>query len=333
MAKKPKTTKRPYEFFYIDLSRVGAYLAQLEGGSYVKKHLAEKIVNKVNGEVTVQSVLKAGASSETEDFVEREVTPTAASLFVELVQALDKDGSEGFLRNFREYTESKSGGNKSLEEGEFVLFHARLHAPLYVEPYVGVHHAATLAALFPRQGKGRVERRLAQRQRKAARKFERQVGRNPRFVLTVRPRQKGTDERVTVLMPVHLRQLTEERSLQSSGGEFTVLGKVVRLSTPWRGPEYTPQAHADQYTYIDSATRELWRQPLAVAPKSLICQADPACTTTIENSGTHGRKRKELARAIHRHIEKGRRHMLEALKTGTEIKRGGAVILPIGIYR
>jgi hypothetical protein len=332
------TVSQPFEFLYLDISRVGSYLAQLKGGTYVKQRLTEKVVNKASGEVTFQSVLKAGASSENEDFVEREVTPTAASSFLELVKELKGAIEKGYVHNFRGHAESVSlagnvTGNSKVEEGEFIRFRAKLHAPSYFAPYLEVHHAATLAALFPSRGREKAKREFAKRQRDAARKFEKQVGRNPRFLLTIKPEQNGQSERsVTFLMPVRLRQLNEERSLLLSGGAFTVVGKVTRLFMPWpTGDETT--THTKHASYIDSLTRELWTQPLVTAPKGLICRASPACARAIEESDLRGYARRVRAERVHSEIEGTRRHMLGALRRETKIKHAGAVILPIAIYR
>jgi hypothetical protein len=329
------TVSQPFEFLYLDISRVGSYLAQLKGGTYVKQRLSEKVVNKVSGEVAFQSALKAGASSENEDFVEHEVTPTAASGFLELVKELNSAIERGYVRDFRHHAKRVSlagdiSGNRKIEEGEFIRFRASLHAPIYFNPYLEVHHAATLAALFP--SRGGTKREFVKRQRKAARRFEEQVGRNPRFLLTIEPAQKESERKATYLMPVRLGQLNEERSLLSSGGAFTVVGKVTRLFMPWPTAGETT-AQTDHASYIDSLTRELWAHPLASAPKSLICRASPACATAIEESGLRGSALRARAAGAHSQIEVIRRHMLNALHRETEIKHAGAVILPIAIYR
>jgi len=330
---------QPFEFLYLDTTRVGAYLAQLTGGAYAMQHLAEKVTKKLNGEVTLLNALKGGASSENENFVEREVTPTAASSFLELVKKLKEKHQieKGFLHHFNTHSAGETvqgdmDGNNKVEEGEFVRFRALLRDPVYFEPYLAIHHAATLSALFPIRGKAKGERVLVKRQREAARKFEEQVGRNPRFLLMIKPKQKPDTGEVTYLMPVRLRQLNEERSLQS-GGLFTVVGKVTRVFPPQSADDAQPTDSAPAYAYVDSLTRQLWKQPLIGAPKGLICRASPACSTRIEESGTHRAARQKEANEVHSHIEGIRRHMLEVLREQTEIKSTGAVILPIAIYK
>jgi hypothetical protein len=330
---------QPFEFLYLDTTRVGAYLAQLTGGAYVKQHLAEKVTKKLNGEITLLNTLKGGVSSENENFVEREVTPTAASSFLELVKKLKEKRQieKGFLHHFNTHSANETvkgdmDANGKVEEGEFVRFRALLRDPIYFEPYLTIHHAATLSALFPTRGKRRGEREFVNRQREAARKFGEQVGRNPRFLLAIKPKQEPDTGEVTYLMPVRFRQLNEERSLQS-GGLFTVVGKVTRVFPPQSADDTRPTDPAPAYAYVDSLTRQLWKQPLIGAPKELICRASPACSTRIEESGTHRAARQKEAEKVHNHIEGIRRHMLEALREQTEIKSTGAVILPVAIYK
>jgi hypothetical protein len=135
-------------------------------------------------------------------------------------------------------------------------------------------------------------------------------------------RQKLTRRRaeearhVIYLMPMNARLLTRERSLlKYGGGEFTVVGKVVRVF-----PEHGEDNHP---AYIDSPTVETWEQPLAHAPAKLLCSSDPRCAR--EENEHRGRQRS----AIH----DSRQRDLGALEEETRISQRGAVILPIAIYK
>jgi hypothetical protein len=119
------------------------------------------------------------------------------------------------------------------------------------------------------------------------------------------------------LLPLDARRLTRERSLMKyGGGDFTVVGKVVRVF-PEHGDKLYP-------AYIDSFTRETWEQPLAHAPKKLLCRTDPNCRKLAL------RKKFKEAR---KQIAESRCNDLAAVRGQTEIPMRGAVILPIAIYK
>lgn len=129
--------------------------------------------------------------------------------------------------------------------------------------------------------------------------------------------QSPTRRQAVYLMPLDARRLTRERSLMKyGGGTFTVVGKVVRVF---------PEDGNDQYpAYIDSYTRETWEQPLAHAPRKLLCRTEPDCRKLAVDQ--------KLGEA-ERQIRKARCEDLAALRGQTEIPVRGAVILPIAIYK
>lgn len=327
-AKSPSA--KPLEFLYLDINRVGAYLAQLDGGTDIKERIGEKEIHKANGEVAFENAFKAGTSVENENFVEREVTPTVASSFVRLRGKLSNELKRPFLEELKDEIassepESENGSEEApVKEGDFVQFKTEVQMPTYLNLYMTVHHEATMEALYPTLGNSRFQRKAAQKQRRAAREFEQHVGRDPRIMLSVKA-EKG----VKILLPTRLRQLNEERSLLSPGSEFTIIGKLVRIFRPGDAPY--PKA---SYAYVDSLTRARWKQPLVQAPKGLICRATPKCMTAVEELRKASRTRhKKFAARVHGRIEHFRQRLLYKLKNSTEISRAGAVILPIAIYR
>jgi hypothetical protein len=126
-----------------------------------------------------------------------------------------------------------------------------------------------------------------------------------------------TRRQAVYLMPIDARRLTRERSLMKyGGGTFTVVGKVVRIF---------PEDGNHQYpAYIDSYTRETWEQPLAHAPRKLLCRTEPTCRRLAVDS-RFGKAERQIRRA--------RCEDLAALRGQTEIPVRGAVILPIAIYK
>jgi hypothetical protein len=129
--------------------------------------------------------------------------------------------------------------------------------------------------------------------------------------------QSPTRRQAVYLMPLDARRLTRERSLMKyGGGTFTVVGKVVRVF-PEDGNDLYP-------AYIDSYTRETWEQPLAHAPRKLLCRTEPDCRKLAVD---------QKVGEAERQIRKARCEDLAALRGQTEIPVRGAVILPIAIYK
>lgn len=129
-------------------------------------------------------------------------------------------------------------------------------------------------------------------------------------------RRTEEEEHVLYLMPLNARLLTRERSLlKFGGGEFTVVGKMVRLF-PEPGDGHAP-------AYIDSPTLETWEEPLAHAPLRLLCDTDPECKNEEQQLGG-------VSQAT---IDASRQRDLSALREQTEVADRGAVILPIAIYK
>lgn len=124
---------------------------------------------------------------------------------------------------------------------------------------------------------------------------------------------------VEYLMPMDAQLITQERSLiKFGGGEFTVVGKVVRIF-PEHGDEHSP-------AYVDTPTLETWEGPLEQAPAQLLCRTDPKCHEKMrDGSLTTGQH--ESA------VQRSRAWAIEALTEQTEIPRRGAVIVPIAIYK
>jgi hypothetical protein len=365
----------PVEFLYLDRTRVIAYLAQLDGGTFNSEQLSRKLSNALNGELALQNVAKFGGSSTEEDSLARDVTPTAAADYFELLSDLEgereKEGEKSLatiaLGHFNAQVHT-------LHEGQFVSFNTHgLRSPIYLNPYLATRQHTTLDTLFPPAARATVGSTRARRQRARALHFRSRLGKNPRVIFALRPlepeeikkieqarkakhrspstpetgvaakprhpqpdtclrkrrerrrrerrherdkKEREEEDHVLYLMPMNARLLTRERSLvKFGGGEFTVVGKVVRVF-PEPGDAHSP-------AYVDSPTLETWEPPLAHAPLRLLCSTDRNCREAV-------RKDPEESE---RPIRESRCRDLEALREQTEIPRRGAVILPIAIYK
>jgi hypothetical protein len=318
----------PAEFLYLDGNRVLAYLAQFDGGTFTTKKLTSKASETEGGKLAVQSAVELEQSSTAEESISKEIRATAAGNYIELLAKLE--GLHEGLRTIglRQFKHQVS----QLEEGQFVRFQTHaLRPPIYLNPYLAVRQRETLATLFPLPPRGDPEREKVRLQRAKARRFRKRVGRDPRVVFALRPQNEKElneetldseeeEDHVQYLMPMDAGLLTRERSLiKFGGGDFTVVGKVVRVF-PEGGDDNRPAA------YVDSPTLETWQQPLARAPLKLLCRTDPECAEVLHDRGA-GPEQRIAA------IGEARGKEIEALEEQTRIVKRGAVILPIAIYK
>lgn len=298
-----QSPRRPAEFLYLDNGRVAAYLAQLEGGIQNSERLTNTLTSGSEAKVTASNFLSAASSSQVQSFVEREVTPTAAAIFFRLVDDLSA-GDMISTVSVRSLGEIEDAG-----EAAFVKFSTNdLRTPVYANPYQVVRQAGTLPALFPLPSRSKAKREAVKQLREDSEGFARQVGLNPRLTFSIRPEEASPEERFSLLLPVRYQQLTDERSLiQNGGGEFTVVGKVIRV--------YPTKESA---TYVDTPTRETWTQPLRHAPGGLFRRTASKC----EFPGGDKAEGSELRDCVQR-----------VLMEQTKVDEPGAVILPMAIYK
>lgn len=238
----------PVEFLYLDSARVATYLAQVEGGKAESEMLSRKLTQTFNSKLALEHAGEAGATKASELFAERTVKPTVASSFFALRTRLDDNEVLKRIRprHFGEDVEN-------LPEGTLVEFQtSALLAPIYINAYMAVLHAGTLAAIVPN----------SPARREAANNFFKKVGSTGRAVFAIQPyahvpdgaeappRAKPKRKPFVYLLPITVPLLSSERSLlKYGGGRFTVLGTMVR-----RFPERTRPRHP---AYVDSPTEEI----------------------------------------------------------------------------
>lgn len=303
----------PAEFLYLDSGRVAAYLAQFNGGSFTNEKESHKLTDALKGGLNVEGI-EAGGSRSEEDFIEREVTPTAASSFFTLYTAMKKQHE---VRNVSlSHFESAV---HPLSEGQFVTFKTpALLSPIYLNSYLASRRPHGLRDLFPPDGRnGAPPEETAER--RAAWRFKSEVGKDPRVIFSLHTGRRSHGKRFVYLLPMSAELLTEEEGLLArGGGKFTVVGKLVR-SFPEEGDKQDP-------AYVDSATLQTWDGALRTAPGELICRTEPRCEGKVRE--LHLRRNVRL-----KAIQHARRREIRALDKQTEIERRGAVIIPIAIYK
>ncbi len=107
----------PAEYLYLDGARVLAYLAQFDGGNFTSEQLTSKLSNSKSGKLAIENAIELGEETAEEQSVTREIAPTVAGNFVELLAkleshgGLEKSGSAAFAAkstNFRRVSSSCS---------------------------------------------------------------------------------------------------------------------------------------------------------------------------------------------------------------------------------
>ncbi|HEU4393885.1 MAG TPA: hypothetical protein VFR04_09680 [Solirubrobacterales bacterium] len=303
-------TGGPVEFLYLDTGRVASYVAQVSGGTFEQQKVTNKMTDSLDAKVVLTGLGEAGADRAREVFLERVLKPTDASSFFALQDSLE--GEDGELEDIRlRYFDEDP---EDLHEGQMVRFETdALLSPLYLNSYLAVKQAHTLEAMFPD----------SEERQEAAEGFYDDVGRNPRVVFALQPTalpgSADGGESFKFLLPMSANGLTKERSLyKNGGGQFTVVGKLVRL--------FREKAPAQVPAYVDSPTLETWEQPLLNEPRELLCRTERHCIEQVRKEHLEGEERLQA-------IREARERVREALKQQTTIDRQGAVILPVAIYK
>ncbi|MGN6663767.1 MAG: DUF6414 family protein [Solirubrobacterales bacterium] len=314
----------PAEFLYLDTATVDNYLAQLEGGSFSDETQRTKIVEAIKGSVHVGAVAEGDASEEEEQEVERHVTPTAASNFFILKTALEegktKDPEPQDITDTAQQhilTEfNVKAGPKALKPGELVYFRTEnLRPPTYIAPFLAFRGLKALSEMFSASGSSD-SLKSALAKRKPVRRFEKEVGKNPRVVLTLRQRPARWNA-PRYLLPISPTFLSEEGSLVAGGGgTLVVVGKVLRIFERKHSPRY-----------VDVSSLRTWTEPLRHVPGALLCLTDKRCARWerkhhLPETTSSGRE-----------VRWARRHAVRLLEREATIPGSGAIILPVAIYK
>ncbi len=116
-AETAQRAARPAEFLYLDTGRVLSYLAQMQGGATSSEQLQHKQTDSLTAKLAVKGLFEAGTSGEAEDLTQREVTPTAASSFIELLEALEHENEVRHV-HLKEIVRSQSMTQVLLDQSE-----------------------------------------------------------------------------------------------------------------------------------------------------------------------------------------------------------------------
>jgi hypothetical protein len=282
----------PAEYLYLDGSRVLAYIGQVEGGLSKSEKQTLGITQSVSGSLTAGAAAQLNASAQSQQSSEKTVSPTVADRAYEFLRVLRANGDAG--RQCRGQTlkagrpwlgtidarltkhNSEPRIKKQLRcigVGNFVRI---LNAHLYLPPYASVLKKARYALPYLGDFKRRrhpAESPVPRNLRRAAARYRKSVGRNPRlpFVLpAVSDLRDNPPETVTFFVPTRYLGLTAEPSLLS--GDVTVVGKIVHNDLRSSKPSSAPQASPERFPhhYVDFETIETFGGALRRAPTTLL---------------------------------------------------------------
>jgi hypothetical protein len=232
----------PGEYIYLDRDRVHSYLSQIVDGlaDSEKRTLAE--TEDLSAEIKAGAAGLGGKRSQSSSF-EAQIRPTPADRFYLLLRLL-RDGtskqengdSAPWLFDLHANAADGQRGYDAacqIREGDFVRIH---EAHLLLSPYAAVLPKATYAVLNRRTPTGSVaqpDQKLFaphnRAQKRAIRRYQRLLGRDPRLPFVVRTTwavpHAAPSTRMTFFIPARYSSLRNEPSLIS--GTLTVVGKVV----------------------------------------------------------------------------------------------------------
>jgi hypothetical protein len=267
----------PSEFLYVDGPRTLAYLAEMEGGQVEKIRTLTNEIRSVSGGLSA-SKFNVSASAQHESLAESTLTRTEWSALNLLLKDLYDNHRNG--ASVHPVPLDRPADLNKIREGWLVRFVTHsLVAPTYLRPYVVAHQSATLGALFPDRLLGHDR---AKHERKRARIFVKQIGRDPRITFAVSPQpRRERAVHVKILLPMHYKGLTTERSLlekgesRYSGGKLVVIGKVIRVFRRRGEKKFCTaklggKCKGHHLVYTDLGTREVWRSPLGHAASTLL---------------------------------------------------------------
>ena len=80
----------PLEFLYLDKPRALTYLEEIQGGAVSSEEESRSATNTLDAKIKLEEAVEAGASRQEVAQVQRSITPTAASIYMELQTALER---------------------------------------------------------------------------------------------------------------------------------------------------------------------------------------------------------------------------------------------------
>jgi hypothetical protein len=302
----------PGEFAYLDPGRVQAYLSQIQGGLAESEEVQDTRRVEDAASIGLGGGLAAEASvnAQRQRFTTRVVTPTDTSNYLRLLDKLDDPALQQppRLRTIDAAVDAQTFADRlmTLREGDFVVMqNVRMLMPVFARPYDAVKRLRSLSVLDPATGElvpvtqseGFAERMA---------EYADRIGPNPRIVINVGARaamdsppfsrvagtgdvvegcpadrdnwkllgQTWPDEQppnARVLIPFQFVFFADEPSL-FSGGNSTIVGKVVRVLRPPTDPARRPRR--TDVCYEDQTTLNTFGLGLPLLPQRVFVDSD-----------------------------------------------------------
>jgi hypothetical protein len=216
----------PAEYVYLDVSRVDAYLGQLDNGLSSSEKQALNHTHTTNTTVNLGQAISIGASGTGGESSERTVTPSEGDRFYQLLTQLKAT----FAHEPNELDMSKptsvTEDAERISAGEFIeISHAKLLLPPFALaiPKLSFGEQAPINNWKPVSREAVV--RLIAHHPADVKAYLKRFGRNPRFLLTIKGRATGKEKPLTVFIPIRYGDLVNTVSLV--GDSLTVVGKVI----------------------------------------------------------------------------------------------------------
>lgn len=232
----------PRDFLYLDAARTDAYVSQFQGGLATLEKTSAVDTDK-RAAALEQAPAKVSREVQAQDSFERQVTPTNASRFINLIGYLERNDDEQgdkaeehdklkvlpSLPVHRTTGPQPSKARKrfieawsQVREGDFVRLEGPVRLPGFMRLYQTIRQVPPDSAIG-KQGKPVLDA----------------VGLDPRFPFTMTVEHEGTQLRL--ILPAQYSAVATESSLFY--GRLTVLGKVIYRIYPTR------RAYRDLQTY------------------------------------------------------------------------------------
>jgi hypothetical protein len=296
----PAADTPPAEYFYLDTTRLLAYLGQIENGlaPTEQRTFEHTEALQVAGSLGGAS---ASRSRNIREAIQGQVTPAAADHFFELLRQLragtsiDSEGNRRpWLREIDDQVPASAQAIRqarflcSVHEGDFVrISDARLYLPPYVSALPRLRYAGRLIT-----GPLRHKRAPSPLRQAAVARYRDLLGRNPRlpFIAPMHtPNLRWRLQGVTVLLPARYKLITGDPSLLR--GRVSIVGKVAyedlrvpgqrscgRFTAQDRQPVYVDRDSVTRYVRALHAAPPLVRRILGIRAGSLIDSVAAAVT-------------------------------------------------------
>jgi hypothetical protein len=216
----------PAEYVYLDVSRVDAYLGQLDNGLSKSEKQALSKSRAGNAGVNLGQAISAGVSGTSGESSERTVTPSEGDRFYQLLKQLKTTFENEPHELDMNKLEGVTHDARQIPAGDFIeIRHAKLLIPPFAlaVPKLSFGDQATVKGAKP-VSRQAIARLIAHHPTEV-KAYLKRFGSDPRFLLAIKGQAVNDERPLTVLIPIRYGDLVDTVSLV--GDSLTVVGKVI----------------------------------------------------------------------------------------------------------